>query len=185
MNTLIGGLSENKKILVAALVGFLIGVGSVLVWNISRVEKTLETVADVEKVDTTGLETPNETVKKGGAAVVPVLTLGKSFVSVDDQPAGDLVQLTSVSLERDGWVAILESTDGQLGNVLGARRFPKGTSQGNIELLRGTVPGTLYYAVLYSDDGNRIFELGTDAQLVDSTKQPIKDSFTTYPSSPR
>lgn len=82
------------------------------------------------------------------------LPLRKSVILVDDQPAGNKVVITFLNLEKESWVAINEDKGGKPGNILGAQKFPAGkTEKGEVELLRNTVPGKIYYAIVRSDDG--------------------------------
>src|SRR3989344_1020863 len=169
MNT----LSINQKILIAALIGFLIGASAVLVWDVSR-SKTV--------VRDTGESTSNDKMTEPVVEeekMAPILLGAKDRIDADDQTAGSLVNILTIQLERAGWVAVHEDNNGKLGNVLGAAWFPSGTSRGGVELLRDTMAGNTYHVVLYNDNDNKIFELGTDALIVDDQQNPVLDTFRT------
>lgn len=104
---------------------------------------------------------------------------GGSLVVVD-QTAGLSVGMSMVSLSQDGWIAIHEKTeDGDMGNILGARRFLEGKYFGSvIDLLRGTESGKTYYAVLHIDDGDSIFDFETEVPARDSSGALIAAQFT-------
>ncbi len=87
-------------------------------------------------------------------------------VAVSDQPAGRAVVVESATLPELGWIAVREVKDGKPGNVLGAVRRDAGTSnQVVVDLLRNTEPDGAYEIVLYTDDGDKTFELSEDTLL--------------------
>src|SRR3989344_2541220 len=168
-------LSINQKILISALIGFVIGASAVLVWNVSQKQSTSnekKIVAEVDNNESNDVKTLNNQQMQE-TSVAPVLVGEKDRVDVDDQRAGSAVNVLVIELGNPGWVAIQEDHDGELGNVLGAAWFPQGTSQGSVELLRDTIPGNTYHVVLYNDNGNKAFELGVDAMIVDSQQNPV------------
>lgn len=80
-------------------------------------------------------------------------------VSVASQPAGMSVALTSVTLTQEGWVAIRDSS----GTTLGAALFAPGTHAGvSVALLKPTIAGGNYQALMYFDDGTKMFNLKTE-----------------------
>lgn len=90
-------------------------------------------------------------------------------ISASNQPAGGFVDVDIVKFENPGWVVIYEERDGKAGNILGAQLFDAGTFTGKVDLLRETIAGGTYYAVLHTDDGDREFDFTKDL--------PIEDSF--------
>ena len=99
-------------------------------------------------------------------------------VEVSAQKAGDTVHLTKVVLTNSGWVAIHErATDGTLGAILGAARFDTGIWQGEVVLLRTTVSGRQYNAVVYHDDGDKEFDFKKDI-VVMRDGAPVMTAFT-------
>lgn len=98
------------------------------------------------------------------------------------QEAGSAVLLTSVTIETLGWAVVYESRSGQPGNALGAARLDAGSyASVSVPLLRATVPGQSYFAVLHRDDGDKAFELRDDFPLRDEGGAPIMVSFETTP----
>lgn len=181
-------LTNNQKMLATFIVGFVIGGGSVWLWQMPSIDGLLPfarygNVLKQEPSDSTGSTalapsatglTPN--VKIGsGTFSIPVT--GEGSVIVAHQPAGIVVVLARVNMPRDGWVAIHEKSSGALGNILGAHRFDAGTMSGTVELLRGTLAGNTYYAVLYSDNGDRAFDPHVDLPMSTANGDMIFASF--------
>jgi len=108
-------------------------------------------------------------------------------ITVENQPAGNIVNVASAVLSQDAWVVIREKTDnGEPGNILGAQIFPSGTSEGEVTLLRNTVPDESYFAGIYTDDGDQEFEFKTeDKPVTDGLGDILLVEFHTYPTSPR
>ena len=96
-----------------------------------------------------------------GGTAVPSAQASGEMIAVGAQAAGVSVQIESMHLTRETWVAV---RDGK-GWTLGAGRFAAGTTAGTVELLRGTEKGQSYTVVLYADNGNRAFELTGDAMI--------------------
>lgn len=170
---------ESQKTVVAFIAGLLIG--GLLVWVFTGTPETeapvMDTDTDTERVtetdDTDDIFT-NGTVDDEAATttddevVAPPAPTGDGSVSMDDQPAGATVVLDAVVYPgAEGWIAVHESTGGTLGNALGAARFntAAGLTPTSVALLRATTPGQTYSVVFYAENGDRIFDLRTDAQV--------------------
>lgn len=103
---------------------------------------------------------------------------GKNSVSVEDQKPGNNVLIQSLSLAVTGWVVIHDDNNGKPGHILGAHRFNVGTYAGqNVELLKGTEEGKVYYAMLHADDGDRQFDYRVDLPLKDETGNMVMMRF--------
>jgi len=109
-----------------------------------------------------------ETPKTEGASYA---TSTSAAVIINDQNAGLEVELTEVVLDKSGWVAIHEDAGGALGNILGAQLFDAGEGKGTVSLLRATDPGKTYYAVVYTDNGDRQFDRVSDLKAVIEGKE--------------
>lgn len=117
-------------------------------------------------------------------ALPPRVVEGEGVVVVNDQPAGNKVIVSMISLDAGGWIAIHEGTKDSLGVILGARRFDEGKYFGEtIELLRATERGMSYIAVLHSDDGDSDFDFKRELPLKDISGELIAEEFTTLPES--
>lgn len=108
---------------------------------------------------------------------------GENLLVVSNQPAGERVVVSMVSLAMNGWVAVHESyADGSLGNILGARRFDAGKYFGEtIELLRNTMEDGAYMLVLRSDDGVAGFDHTREMLVKDKAGNLISGTFIATP----
>lgn len=88
---------------------------------------------------------------------------GDSSLVVVDQAAGESVAVTFMDLPEGGWIAIKEVSSSR---ILGAGRFPHGATSGAVELLRATVAGGEYEAIVYEDDGDKMFDHKKDMPVV-------------------
>ena len=170
---------ESQKTVVAFVAGLLIG--GLLVWVFSPApeetpalgedndaeERVMDTDEDESMSGTIRTTTTDDVEAVDETPAVPVSVNGFSF-AVANQAAGDTVALGEIAFPTsEGWVAVHESTGGELGNALGAARFntAAGLAPTSVSLLRGTVAGGTYVVVFYTDNGDRIFDLRTDAPV--------------------
>jgi len=164
----------QHKTVIALVVGLVVGFGSAWLW-LARPGPS--NMTNDEEVSTDELADADA---DGGGAEVGSQFVGENQVLVKDQEAGERVFISRVDLINAGWVAIHEGSAGVPGNVLGAARFDSGTYQGSVKLLKSTVSGSNYYAMLHSDDGDKEFMLGVDAPLTDVEGEIIVMEFAAY-----
>lgn len=117
---------------------------------------------------TTGTETPTPTETS---------TQEVNRIVMSDQYPGNVVYLSSVQLNKPGWVAIHKDNRGQPGAVIGMAYFDSGINPGKITLSQSTVEGGTYYAMLHSDDGDKKFNESKDLPLKDSRGNVIMKIF--------
>ena len=80
-----------------------------------------------------------------------------------------------------GWAVVHEVENGHVLNALGATRLDSGAhSDVQVELLRGTEPGGRYAVILYSDNGDKQFEVHADLTVIDTAGNPVMQSFRTF-----
>lgn len=97
-------------------------------------------------------------------------------VNVVDQSAGKSAVIQSISLSKLAWVAIRDKN----GWILGAERLEAGDHANvTVTLLRATMAGTSYEAVLYVDDGDRAFDLHKDSLVMKSDGSAVSAAFLT------
>lgn len=154
-------------IVLIAIIAFVVGLGAS--WYVFE----RDTGINVETPEISDTTTSTYVKTNGGNPISAVASSGGNIIVVNNQSAGYSVVIQSVSFENPGWVAIHEERDGGLGNTLGAGWFPAGENSGTIELLRGTISGGTYYAVLHNDDGNKRYDYKVDTFLTDASGNAI------------
>ena len=105
-------------------------------------------------------------------AVMQAVASGET-ISVDDQASGMSVAINSVKLTKPSWVAIRDTK----GWILGAAWFAESAEATSVSLLRETVAGQTYQAVIYVDDGDKKFHLHADSIVLASESAPVSATF--------
>lgn len=98
-------------------------------------------------------------------------------IVVADQYPGNVVYISSVTLEKGGWVEIHKDNNGTPGAIIGSIYLDAGINPAKITLTEKTMDGALYYAMLHSDDGDKKFDATKDLPLKDSNGSTIMKSF--------
>jgi len=162
--------SESKtNWIIAVIVAFIIGLGlGWMMWggNADTGSEEMEGAKKDNKwvVDTSGVD--DEMMKEDGMEEDRTAMSKTSTLSTDNQKAGTAVIIKSANLEFPSWIAVREDIDGEFGNILGAQYLPEGVYQDvDVELLRGIIPSGVYHAVIYADDGDRVFNYKKDNLL--------------------
>ena len=102
------------------------------------------------------------------------VTVGGEAISVQDQPAGSYVMVASVTLSQDGWVAVRDGN----GRTLGAGWFAAGAHEAvQVPLLRNTEAGETYQALIYADNGDKVFDLKSDTLVMNADGSVAGASF--------
>lgn len=180
-------IQNQKKVnMFKILTGVIICVGIIAAIAILSSKRTPDGVqepkaeAETEEVSTTTADVALDPRVPYRTAVIPETADAVDAIIVTDQPAGNSIFLNQVTLSASGWVAVHEiAYDGSLGPILGAARFDTGTWEGNVVLLRSTVPKMQYRAVVYHDDGDKEFDFKRD-DIVMRDAMPVMTSFRTY-----
>lgn len=98
-------------------------------------------------------------------------------VVMSDQFPGNVVYLSSVQLAKPGFVVVHKDNAGQPGDIIGSAYFDAGINPGKITLTSSTVEGGVYYAMLHTDDGDKLFDVTKDLPLKDSKGNVIMKLF--------
>ena len=161
---------------ITAIIAFAIGFGSA--WLVYNKKTDTTTTKKTDSVSTT----TGSTSRTGDTTGTPS-TLGTTSTSnslkVNDQAAGAMVEVSSVTLKEPAWIVIRETDpeSDEPGRILGAQLFDLGTNPGTVELLRGTLPGKTYFAFVYSDNGDHAFDPKIDLPLKDTNGAMIMTTF--------
>lgn len=90
-------------------------------------------------------------------------------VSTVDQPAGKIVLVSNVTLDKTAWLAVQNYSDGQLSNVLGAHRLAAGNYASDIiDLVIPTVADKTYAITVFYDEGDLNFSRKNDIPVLKS-----------------
>jgi len=163
----------RQNLIAGFIIGLLIGLGGYYLVDNSGSLKINKN--DDSHVEDTSSGEMMEGDKDVGEAMFET---SSNTVSVSDQPAGFQVMLGSFTLAQDGWVVIHEDNNGKPGNILGAARFDAGSYEGGeVDLLRNTEEGSVYYAMLHKGDGDKEFDLTKDTPVFNSQDNPVMVSF--------
>ena len=167
---------EGQKTVVSFIVGLLIG--GLLVWAFSgpeakapndKKDDVKEESAEMTNDDSKS-ESSNEEAEIKVEVATPVATLpvGDGKVSINNQNAGTIVDIASATYPvEEGWIGVRDYQNGQLGALLGVARFSKeqGLVPTNITLQRSTTAGKEYAVVVYTESGDKKFNLAEDKQI--------------------
>lgn len=177
---------DGQKTLVAFIVGLLIG--GMLVWAFSGPEATAPTTDEETAEETSSDMSSSESTKENGSEMsedkggssettpAPTLKVGEGSVVVNDQKASASIALESATYPvSEGWIGVREYNNDQLGYILGVVRFSEsqGLVPNELILQRSTTAGNRYAVVIYTEDGDRQFNLASDVQI-----DQIFDTFT-------
>jgi len=152
------------------ILGIAIGAVGAYLWT-PKAQTTSEEAQDLLAPEATTTENMSQSTASNAKTEIGPLEVKRATanvharVSVSDQPAGNSVEVTGLSLSSAGWVAIYDTRDGVPGWILGAKRFLPGDKEGVVPLLRQTVPGETYFAILHGDDGDLLFDKRKDVAL--------------------
>lgn len=165
----------RQNLIVTLIIGIFIGLGAYYLWD------NKETIK-LKKNGTPSSENTAGNTEIAGDTGETAFTESVNSVTAPDQPAGYRAILGTVTIAKDGWVVIHEDASGVPGNVLGAQRFSAGTYENNVvELLRNTTEGNTYYAMVHTDDGDKMFDLEKDTPAQNSQNAPIMTTFKVVP----
>jgi len=179
---------ENKyitKASVSALIlGLILGFASGSYWSKAKTEKVSENSGDQSgdkmMVDNNAPDSSMAGTNEGQTVHTDTVS-DQSIINASNQKAGDSVLVSKVVTNTEIWVAVREDVEGELGNILGARRIDAGTTENIVVLLlRSTVPDTKYHVVLYRENGDGVFDNKTDT-LLETGGRIIESSFVTFP----
>lgn len=164
---------EGQKTVVSFIVGLL--VGGLLVWAFSSptptpAPKDTDTTPATDNTDVNGDDEAGdeEPVTNPSTTERPALPVGDGRVTVNNQPAGSRVALAAAVFPvAEGWIGVRDYQAGQLRGLLGVVRFSEeqGLVPTEIVLQRPTTSGNDYAVVVYSDNGDRQFNLADDVQI--------------------
>jgi hypothetical protein len=173
------GTKTTTNWIIAGLVALVVIIGGG--WLVARERGSAMAGANATSTDTTigteaGVAVAADSASPAAPGVVnPTSSASGETVTVNDQKAGASVMVADLTLRKPSWIVIRDTK----GWALGAAWFYSSGKDLSIDLLRNTVAGEVYQAVIYIDDGNKKFELhGADTLVSDSQGAPVSSTFT-------
>ena len=162
------GGQNQRNTQIAIGVAVIVVVGLLAWWLFSKpaVDTASMATSTTQGTDSTAIAASDTTDLSAveGAMVTTdasMTTATNETVSVSDQPAGDSVRISSVTLSKAGWVAVRDSL-----RIHGAAWLTAGTHENvSVPLLRNTTSGDKYSVVLYVDNGNKQFDMHADSLI--------------------
>lgn len=165
-------MHSTKKLVGIAIIAFL--AGALMMWFAGGKNPRVIVVEGDANDDTQTMDATDKDKTTSNAS---------GMLEARNQPPGDSVLIDAAILVQNGWVVIHEDRNGQPGNILGARRLGEGSHTGEqVALLRGTVGGLTYYAMLHNEDGDGVFDHTKDLPLRNESNEIIMARFETIAS---
>lgn len=114
--------------------------------------------------------TPNEVVEQAeeqGGASGQFAKLASDAIVVMDQRPGDIVIASAVNLSKGGFIVVKKDKEGKAGDIIGVSEFLTPGAHSNIDIgtTESLLDGLVYYAELFSDDGDGIFDPKNDKHV--------------------
>ncbi len=168
-------------LIIGLVVGFIVGALAVdmgFILSSARVDNEDDTATSTVEKGIQDVDGATVDAVQDARTTSGVVLSGKNTVDVENQSAGNIVTISSVELNQMGWVVVHEDIGGNPGNVLGAALVFAGEHRVvPVELLRKTEKGRTYYAMLHTDDGDKVFDFKKDRPIADSTGTNIQVPF--------
>lgn len=157
----------NRNTIVTGVIALIVGV--LIGWFIGHGSTTSKTAITGEKMVANIDSAMMDDKSKDGSMMSDdsmMMVDTDAAVMVANQTAGNAVTIASVETDESTWVAVREGKNGVMGNILGASRVDAGASNNVVvDLLRPTMAGNDYYVVLFSDNGDRMFDHKMDMPM--------------------
>ena len=169
-------LNDSSNRIIAAIVLALVFLGGW--WLIARSVSAPAAAPEEKTQGETGANGSGG--KEPGSALgplsddTPTIAASTESIKVADQAAGMSVSVKEAALVQMGWIAVRDGS----GRTLGAGRFEPGIHADiEVPLLRATEAGQSYQALIYVDDGDKLFDLRTDILVTQSDGSVAGDVF--------
>ena len=191
-NNMWNSIKENKDLLVVAAASFFIGFGAASFFNSPSLKEKDDVASLLDEANLPPLPFTDKENDEDSSSVIlddsskstKSSLSGANVLAVEAQRAGSKVHMERVVFTEPAWVVVRESSQGAPGNILGAGWFPMGTHLSvDVELLRSTMGGEKYYAVIYQDaGGDKKFNHTIDSPLKGEDGKEIMVTFSTLAS---
>ena len=163
------GNNFSGPVVLALVIGLVIGFALGVFWK-NMMDPKMDADTNVVSDEISFNEEYTDSVVSRYVEGVDFVTLfieGEGTLQVEDQTAGTFVNVSSVNMSKDSWVAVREDMPGGFGNILGAKFVPAGThTDVRVNVLRNTEAGNTYHVVLFEDNGDELFNYTVDGMMV-------------------
>lgn len=148
-------------------------VAAIILSNPSTPANAPESEADIEQPQARA-----PLPKSRREAFETMLQNGDAGVLVQDQSIDSQVRIEEVVLPQDGFVAIHADAGGVPGSVVGVSDVLRAGTQ-TVAITPDTtlMSSEVYYAVVYADDGDGVFQSPQDSPLTDTQNSVVSMSF--------
>lgn len=159
---------QTQQLILMLVIGILIGTSAVMVWKLKSRQTSIDESerSTPSGATTTALIEMNQkptTIGQSSWPLPPEIPANTRVgLSVADQPASSVVNVSGLTLSEIHWVGIYDDRDGHPGFIMGAKRVHPGDTLATVELLRPTAQAGQYYAVILTDDGDDTFNRLSD-----------------------
>jgi len=166
---------QTQQLVLMLIIGVLIGTTAVMVWKLDNTpaKETADDMAESTRSSENTDEKTGEAIRatttgsilsQAGAWPLPpeIPSNTRIGLTVLDQPAGNTVDVSGLSIANKQWIGVYDDRSGAPGWIMGAARVHAGDTVGKVELLRAMVAGNSYYAVILNDDGDESFNRLSD-----------------------
>lgn len=156
---------QTQQLVLMLVIGVLIGTSAVMVWKLKGGQTDVSVNESARSTPSGATTTPPlessvtpTTISQSSWPLPPEIPANlRVGLSVADQPASDVVNISGLTLSEIHWIGIYDDRDGHPGFIMGAKRVHPGDTLATVELLRPTTTGGKYYAVILTDDGDDTF----------------------------
>jgi len=163
-----------KKLLLASTAILFLGAGcSWLAPQQTASNAPFTVPTEVQANDATIPSAPN------GAQRVNIDSLEKSIARILPQPAGKEVVAAYVRLAKQGYIAIRQDVQSAPGKILGHSDRIFAGENTDVPIRMTTASSTTYWAALFLDDGDSVFNETKDAIAKDSKGNLVQFTFKT------
>ena len=115
-------------------------------------------------------------------AAAPVEAPSQSSITMSDQDANMVgVTIDSVTFAVSGFIEIHADDAGKPSAYVGSSKVMAPGTYTNESIIMTTTPGSYYWAMLHSDDGNGIFEAAKDLPIKNAAGEPVMQKFQVKP----
>ncbi len=144
-------------------------------WAVTAVVIIVLIVIGIMVFGNKGAEAPVVTPEE--TAITDTTNTSANRIVMSDQYPGNVAYISSVQLANAGFVVIQKNTAGKPGEVIGSAYVAAGINPAKVTLSQPMIDGSMYYASIYRDNGDKKFDIATDEPVKDASGNIIMKTF--------